>query len=425
MDFNKVRKAWPSIKAKVHDRYQLSDVAYNLWIRDLEIEEEPDADNAVLIRIPSTNPREIPFYGRKYREALQTVLSETTGNDVKVNFNLQEEEKTGDIWKLEGWCWKGAEDCYSGDIPAMVGERLSRELSYVRGNHSLLQTFITVRNFIIEFALEPYQYSFRGTVGNSLIAYVLGFTDMDPVEYGLDERFFYGANGEKTDIRFEMNLAGADEIEHKSETFTIIPGLYNVGLDCFCKMTGENPDKIIPYDPDVGDYLRRYPDMIGFAGDNVNVDPDVRRDMLQCFKLKNVRTLSDLNALCWGSGIWKENGENLVKERTVPVQDLPRTRDDVFQFLLLHRIDPDAAFRLAENISRGGGIPESTVPDLLNHDVSQWYIDSANKVKYLFPKAHCLIYAEMQWRLAYYYLHFESRLNVKREDQQSRQSEKF
>ena len=36
------------------------------------------------------------------------------------------------------------------------------------------------------------------------------------------------------------------------------------------------------------------------------------------------------------------------------------------------------------------------------HSIPDWYIDSMERIWYLFPKAHCVAYALLSWKLAWY-----------------------
>ena len=41
------------------------------------------------------------------------------------------------------------------------------------------------------------------------------------------------------------------------------------------------------------------------------------------------------------------------------------------------------------------------IADMKAHDVPDWYIWSAERIEYMFPRAHAAAYVMMAWRIAY------------------------
>ena len=59
-----------------------------------------------------------------------------------------------------------------------------------------------------------------------------------------------------------------------------------------------------------------------------------------------------------------------------------------------------------ENVRKGKGITEEMEITMSEHNIPDWYIKLCNKIEYLFPKAHNVGYAILEYRLAWYGIHY-------------------
>ena len=57
-----------------------------------------------------------------------------------------------------------------------------------------------------------------------------------------------------------------------------------------------------------------------------------------------------------------------------------------------------------ENVRKGKGLTQEQEEALRKNGIHDWYIDSCNKIKHLFPKAHATAYVDMAWKIAWYKL---------------------
>jgi len=81
-------------------------------------------------------------------------------------------------------------------------------------------------------------------------------------------------------------------------------------------------------------------------------------------------------------------------------------RDDIMMYLIHHGVDALKSFKTMESVRKGKGIKPEVVDDLKAHGVEDWYIDSCQKIKYLFPRAHATAYVMMAYRIAYCKVHY-------------------
>lgn len=71
-------------------------------------------------------------------------------------------------------------------------------------------------------------------------------------------------------------------------------------------------------------------------------------------------------------------------------------RDDIMVGLINnYQVEPLVAFNIMESVRKGNKIPKKFIPMLKKKDVPDWYLKSADSIKYMFPKAHAAAYVLM------------------------------
>ncbi len=116
--------------------------------------------------------------------------------------------------------------------------------------------------------------------------------------------------------------------------------------------------------------------------------------------------LMRISALQHGTDSWIGNAENLIEEGR-ELHDVMSYRDDIMLYLESLGMDRENAFRIMERVRKGrkrAGDGEDE--EMRAVGVPEWYIDSSNKIKYLFPKAHTVSYVKQAWKIAFYKLYY-------------------
>lgn len=144
---------------------------------------------------------------------------------------------------------------------------------------------------------------------------------------------------------------------------------------------------------------------------------DIWQDHLSCMPMSNFDELVSLWGLLHGTGTFFENGEELVKKNVISARQILCCREDVLDYLISHGMDINAATQIMECVRKGKVNSKSWLGDgicgftyeqwvaLDNCGVEAWFIESCQKIKYLFPRGHCAAFSANLVRLLWYVIH--------------------
>ncbi|MGP1608546.1 MAG: PolC-type DNA polymerase III [Clostridium sp.] len=129
------------------------------------------------------------------------------------------------------------------------------------------------------------------------------------------------------------------------------------------------------------------------------------REMLVDTKPTTFEELIRISGLSHGTDVWLNNAQDLVNNNIATLSEAICTRDDIMIYLISMGLPPEEAFNIMEKVRKGKGLKPEWEELMAKHNVPQWYIDSCNKIKYMFPKAHAVAYVTNAFRIAWFKVH--------------------
>lgn len=130
------------------------------------------------------------------------------------------------------------------------------------------------------------------------------------------------------------------------------------------------------------------------------------RQMLEETKPTTFSHLVRISGLSHGTNVWVGNAQDLVLNGTADISQIIACRDDIMLYLIHMGLDSSHAFNIMEQVRKGKGLKEQDITAMREQDVPEWYIESFQKISYMFPKAHAVAYVTMAFRIAWFKVYY-------------------
>jgi len=179
-------------------------------------------------------------------------------------------------------------------------------------------------------------------------------------------------------------------------------------------LTGMKIDDIPLNDPDalkcfasdsVLNRKEKYVEMVNGAMGLPEFGTNLGMDILNVINPKSFNDLVIISGLAHGTDVFNGNARNLITDKVATVDEVIGCRDDIMTYLISKGIDALIAFKIMEDVRKGKKLTKEYTELMRQVHVPEFYIDSCNKIKYLFPKAHAVAYVTMAVRVAYFKVH--------------------
>ena len=140
---------------------------------------------------------------------------------------------------------------------------------------------------------------------------------------------------------------------------------------------------------------------------------DFVKKMLEETLPKTFSELVRISGLSHGTDVWSNNAQEYVRDGVATLSEIITVRDDIMNHLIDMGMDKSEAFNIMEFVRKGRPSKpndkeawEAYKVKMKECNVKDWYIESCEKIKYMFPKGHAVAYVMMAVRIAYFKVYY-------------------
>ena len=229
--------------------------------------------------------------------------------------------------------------------------------------------------------------------------------DFTPVQYPADD---IDANWQTTHFDFHS-------IHDTILKLDLLGHVDPMALKMMCDLTGLDYRTIPMNDPRVlslfssAKELEMPQDYLGNKTGAMAIPEFGTENSRRILEMTSPKTFSDLviiSGLSHGTDVWAGNAEKLIEEGKATLQEVIGCRDDIMTYLIDKGLPSSVAFSIMEDVRHGYGLKPEFVEIMRANKVPEYYIDSCNKIKYMFPKGHAVAYVTMAIRVGYFKIYY-------------------